>query len=240
MSTKPMIVAHRGASSEAPENTVEAFVLAFDRGADWIEGDFRLAKDGHVVCIHDSTTARTEPGSRELVVGDATLDELRHLDTLAPIPTLNEVLAVLPATGGLAIELKGGPDVALPAAAIVNGTGIEPSRVAFIAFDPETLRLAKQAASENPAWLVASFCEPAETVDQLIATAKRIGADGLDVEGDPAIVDEAFVQAVRRAGLSLHVWTVDDPAIARRFRALGIDSITTNRPKLIREALASD
>lgn len=232
-----MIIAHRGASSEAPENTLTAFRLAFEREANWIEGDFRITHDGHVVCIHDKTTTRTIPGIRDLVVAKATLAELGHLDTPTPIPTLKEVLGVLPPRGGLAIELKGGPSVSKPAAEIVNASGIDPSRVAFIAFNAETLQAAKLAAPKNPAWLVAGFCEPAHTVDQLIATARRVGADGLDVEGDLGVVDEAFVAAVRDAGLSLHVWTVDDPAVARRFAELGIDSITTNRPKLIRDAL---
>ena len=238
MPTLPLIVAHRGASQEAPENTLAAFNLAFEHGADWIECDVRLTADGHVVCIHDASTARTVPGSRELIVAESTLEELRHLDMAVPIPTLEEVLGVLPATGGLAIELKGDPAVSRPAAEIVNASGIEPARVAFIAFDSATLDAAKRGAPKNPAWLVAGFCEPAHTVDQLIATARRIGADGLDVEGDPAVVDEAFVDAVRKAGLSLHVWTVDDPAVAQRFAELGLDSITTNRPKLIRDALA--
>ena len=237
MPTLPLIVAHRGASQEAPENTLAAFNLAFEHGADWIECDVRLTADGHVVCLHDASTARTVRGSRSLVVSEATLEELRHLDMAAPIPTLAEVLGVLPLSGGLAIELKGGPAVSRPAAHIVLASRVEPARVVLIAFDPETLREAKRAAPKHPAWLVAGFCEPAHTVDQLIATAQRIGADGLDVEGDPAVVDEAFVDAVRKAGLSLHVWTVDDPAVAQRFAELGLDSITTNRPKLIRDAL---
>ena len=70
-----------------------------------------------------------------------------------------------------------------------------------------------------------------------VVTAQRIGADGLDVEGDPAIVGEAFITAVHGAGLSLHVWTVDDPVVARYFHALGVNSITTNRPKELRAAL---
>jgi glycerophosphoryl diester phosphodiesterase len=237
MPTLPLIVAHRGASQEAPENTLAAFNLAFEHGADWIECDVRLTADGHVVCLHDASTARTVRGSRNLVVSKATLEELRHLDMAVPIPTLAEVLGVLPLSGGLAIELKGGPAVSRPAAHIVLASRVEPARVALIAFDPETLREAKRAAPKHPAWLVAGFCEPAQHVEELIATAQRIGADGLDVEGDPAIVDEAFITAVHGAGLSLHVWTVDDPVVARYFHALGVNSITTNRPKELRAAL---
>lgn len=233
----PLIVAHRGASRDAPENTLAAFNLAFEHNADWIEADVRVTADGFVVCIHDASTARTVPGSRDLIVAESTLKELRHLDRAVPIPTLEEVLGVLPATGGLAIELKGPPAVAPPAAEIVNASGIDPERVAFISLDSETLEAAKRGAPKNPAWFVVRFCEPVQRVEELIATAQRIGANGLDVKADPAIVDEAFIKAVHGAGLTLHVWTVDDPVVARYFQAIGIDSITTKCPKELRAAL---
>ena len=73
-----MIVAHRGASSDAPENTLPAFRRAWELGADAIEGDFRLTKDGRIVCIHDKDTKRV--ADAKLVVSDATLAQLRTLD----------------------------------------------------------------------------------------------------------------------------------------------------------------
>ena len=72
------IVAHRGASLDAPENTLAAFRLAWSQGADAIEGDFRLTKDGRIACLHDDTTQRT--AGLDLTVADSTLAELRELD----------------------------------------------------------------------------------------------------------------------------------------------------------------
>ena len=252
---RPMtqIVAHRGASKAAPENTLAAFRLGFEQGADRIEGDFRITADGRVVCMHDKTTGRTTDEAHDFVVHDSVLAQLRHLDVGSwkgarfkgeGIPTLEEVLAVLPPKRGAVIELKGGPAVSRPAAELVKASGIEPGRLAFIAFDAETLAEVKRAAPEYPAWFLSSFKQDRETgrwnpsVEELIATAKRIKADGLDVKAEPAVVNEAFVAAVREADLALHVWTVNDPKLARRMAALGVDSITTDIPAETRAALS--
>lgn len=99
-----LLIGHRGASHEAPENTLTAFELAWEEGADGIEADFRLTRDGQIVCMHDENTRRTTGIS--LTVADSLLDDLRRLDVgrwrgLAwagtRIPTLSEVLAILPA-----------------------------------------------------------------------------------------------------------------------------------------------
>ncbi len=98
------VIAHRGASFNAPENTLAAFRLAWQQGADGIEGDFYLTDDGEIVCLHDSDTGRT--GDRKLSVGQSTLEQLRTVDVGISkgekfrgerIPTLAEVLAVVPA-----------------------------------------------------------------------------------------------------------------------------------------------
>lgn len=75
LSAEPFIVAHRGASHDAPENTLAAFELAWEQGADAIEGDFHLTQDGHIVCLHDKDTKRT--AGKKLVVGKSSLEELR-------------------------------------------------------------------------------------------------------------------------------------------------------------------
>lgn len=248
----PLIVAHRGASAQAPENTLAAFREGFELGADRIEGDFRVTSDGQVVCIHDETTGRTTGDAHDLVVRDSVVAQLKHLDVGSwknskyanePIPTLQEVLQGIPKDKGAVIELKGGPSVSKPSAETVKASGVGPDRLAFIAFDAETLATVKRAAPNYQAWYLSGFKlddstgEWSPTVQELIATARRIKADGLDVKANPAVVNEAFVKEVRDAGLSLHVYTVDDPVLARRMMELGVDSITTNTPGKIRKAL---
>ncbi len=113
-----VIVGHRGASFDAPENTIAAFKLAWEQQADGIEGDFYITKDKQVVCIHDADTKRT--AGKKLVVAESTLTELRELEygkwkdakfAGEPIPTFEEVLKVVPSGKLFVIELKVGPDI---------------------------------------------------------------------------------------------------------------------------------
>jgi glycerophosphoryl diester phosphodiesterase len=110
-----LIIAHRGASHDAPENTLASFKLAWEQKADGIEGDFYLTKDGKIVCIHDKTTKRTSGQKVELDVAASTLAELRKVDVGAwkdpkyageKMPTLEEVLAIVPAGKVFFIEIK--------------------------------------------------------------------------------------------------------------------------------------
>ena len=114
----PMIVAHRGASKQAPENTIPAFKLAWEQGTDAIEGDFQLTKDGAIVCIHDKDTKRVAGVKK--IVEDTTLEELRKLDVGAwfgenwrgtVIPLISEVLAAIPDGKKIYIEIKSGPEI---------------------------------------------------------------------------------------------------------------------------------
>ncbi len=113
-----LIVAHRGASEDAPENTLPAFRLAWEQGADAIEGDFYRTKDGQIVCIHDGDTKRV--AGEKLVVQESTLEELQRLDVGAwkgqqwagtRIPTLREVLETVPAGKRFYVEVKGSAEM---------------------------------------------------------------------------------------------------------------------------------
>ncbi len=125
------LIGHRGASFDAPENTLAAFRLAWEEGADGVEGDYRLTLDGEIVCLHDPTTRRT--AGINLAVAKATLAQLRELDVGSwkgeqwagePIPTLREVIATVPPGKRLFIELKSGPEILLPLAAILAESGL--------------------------------------------------------------------------------------------------------------------
>src|SRR5450631_227872 len=121
------LIAHRGASREAPENTQAAFDLAWRQGGDGIECDFRLTRDGRVVCIHDATTGRTS--GADISVAEASLDELRRLDIGLwkgeqwrgeRIVILEELLEQLPEGKSLFIELKCGPEIVEPLVTILQ------------------------------------------------------------------------------------------------------------------------
>ncbi len=235
------IVAHRGASSEAPENTLAAFRLGYEQ-ADACELDIHLSKDGQVVVIHDANTKRTAGFDRP--VAQQTLAELRTLDAGKgeKIPLLSEVVALIPDGKRLFIEIKCGPEVIPALVAVLEEGRKKPEQTALIAFNLETLRQAKLKLPTLQAyWLVGSKVDPKTgkppEVEDLIRRCKDAGLDGLDVEGKLP-VDAAFAGKVHAAGLKLYTWTVDDVELAKREAAAGVDGITTNKPLKIREALA--
>ncbi len=246
-----MIVAHRGASDEAPENTLAAFRLAWERGADAIEGDFYLTKDGQIVTIHDRDTARTAGGVK-LIVTDSTLAQLQALDVGAwkgdryrgeRMPTLEQVLAIVPAGKQIFIEIKSGPEIVPKLREVLEGASVTLDQVAVISFQEAVIVRVKQEIPRIKAfWLVGYQQDKATQAwspspDEVLRTLDRLGADGLDTEGNRRFVDQALADQLRQRGKEFHVWTIDKPADAQYFQSLGVDSITTNRPAEIRAAL---
>ncbi len=247
-----LLVAHRGASAEAPENTLAAFRLAWQRGADAIEGDFWLSKDGEIVCIHDATTERVSASN--LRVKDSTLAELRRLDVgiyRGPgfkgerIPTLDEVLNTVPEHGRIFIEVKCGPEI-VPALKEVLGRAKFPSsQVAVISFDSMVIHEVRRRMPHIAAHWLTGYERDKEsgewhpTEEEVLATLKRIQASGLDTHANLEIVDAGFVQRLRANKLEVHCWTVNDPLKALKLRELGVDSITTDRPRWLRDNLPS-
>ncbi len=238
------IIAHRGASHDAPENTIAAFQLAWEQHADAVELDIQLTKDGRIVAFHDLTTRRIAGMDRR--VDAQTYDELRGLTARFPqgahIPSIEETLATVPDGKRLFIEIKCGPEILPGLERALSASGKSAEQVVLIGFDIETM---KQARARFPGgtvcWVVASkkwSFGRAPSVAGVIAAAKSAQLDGLDVDARFAI-DATFVGKVREAGLKLFVWTVDDAKAARKLAALGVDGITTNRPGWLREQLES-
>lgn len=241
------IIAHRGSSEEAPENTLAAFRLGWQQ-ADACELDVHLSKDGQVVVLHDATTKRTAGLDRP--VDQQTLAELKALDAGSwkgpafvgeRIPTLKEVLDLLPEKKRLYIEIKCGPEVLPELQRTIEAFPAKADRLAIIGFDQETMVQAKRRLPRIPVYRLASYKKDRTTgkppeIDDLIAACKAGGLDGLDLEKKFPI-DAAFVAKVRTAGLKLVTWTVNDAETARAEAAAGVDGITTDRPLELRRAL---
>lgn len=242
----PLIVAHRGASQEAPENTLPAFKLAWQQGADAIEGDFQLTRDGHIICIHDADTKRVT-GIRK-VVKDSTLEELRELDAGAwfkpswkgtRLPTFAEVAATVPAGRKFYIEVKCGPEIVPVLLREIAASKLTPDQVVVISFNTRVIRELKSKAPQFKACWLSSFDRNGPLnppVAEVIATLRAIHADGFSSSADSRL-DPTYPQALREAGFEYHCWTVDEPKVAKRFEGLGARSITTNRPALLRASL---
>ncbi len=179
------LVAHRGASADAPENTLAAFRLAFARGADAIEGDFRLTRDKRIVCMHDATTKRT--AGVDKTVANATLAELRKLDVGGGerIPTLEEVLPLIPRGKHLVLEIKCGVEIVTHLKRALAETPSE--RVVVIAFDEDVLRAAKRKMPRFKTRLLVRFKRGKPSLQEITAMRKRCRADELGVPGDRVV-----------------------------------------------------
>lgn len=247
---EPLIVAHRGASHDAPENTMPAFLLAWERGADAIEGDFYLTSDGKIVCCHDTSTKRY--ANRDLVVKESTLAELQSLDvgkwkaeqyTGTQMPTLPDVLACVPDGKRVYVEVKCGPEIVPTLIHDFAASGLADKQIIVIAFNADVIAAVKQAAPQYKAYWLSSFKEQENgtmtpTIKTVLRTLKAIKADGFSSSKDG--VTDTLIEQVEELGYEYHVWTVDDAPTANRFRQWGANSITTNRPKFVRDALKSE
>jgi glycerophosphoryl diester phosphodiesterase len=246
----PNIIAHRGASYDAPENTLAAFRLAWEQEADGIEGDFMLTADGRIVCFHDIDAKRI--AGEPMVVKDSSLKELATLDIGRwkgeqwrgeRIATLEEVLDVIPAGKRFVIELKDGPEIVEPLARILADSEILSENLLIISLVDATIaECRKQLPHVTWHWLSGykqderGLWRP--TAEEVIATIQKLGAAGFGSLAKPEHFDAAFVQRLREAGIQeFHVWTVDDPDVARYYAQLGAWGITTNRPAFIRDSL---
>jgi glycerophosphoryl diester phosphodiesterase len=243
---EPMIVAHRGASRDALENTIAAFELAWNQGADAIEGDFWLTSDGHIVCFHDSDAKRLT--DIEQVVSQSTLAELRALDIGlkrgaafkgTQIPTLEEVLATIPKGKKIYIEIKCGSEIIPVLIEALAASGLQPEQVVAICFNATVLEALKARAPEYAVSWLCSFKEEKSgeitpTQEHVLETLAKIKADGLSSN---VHIPETVVKSVKEHGYAWHVWTVNDLAQAKRARQLGSTSITTDVPQVIRKGL---
>ena len=245
------IIAHRGYSQKAPENTVSSFKLAWENNTDACELDLYLTKDGKVVIIHDKDTKRTT-GVQKLVP-DSTLDELRTLDagswkdpkfTGEKLPTLEEALATMPmGKKRFFLEIKCGPEVVPAMTKILEPMRARADQLVIISFNLESCTAAKKALPWMKNYLIVGGKEKDKAKTQrkdvtpYIKQAKTASLDGLDLDMAWAWTPE-MVKQIRDASLGVFVWTVDEPADIARFKALGVDGITTNEPVVVRQELA--
>lgn len=241
-----MIVAHRGASRNAPENTLPAFRLAWEQGADAIEGDFHLSKDGTIVCIHDVKTEKL--ANKNLVVSESTLDELKALDVGAhfgasfkgtTIPTIAEVFATVPENKQIYVEIKCGPEIIPALLDEIEKSGLSTEQVVVISFEEAVIQALKVRAPQFKAFWLCSFKENylgrvSPRLESVLATLSEIDADGLSSN---VKIPKAFVAAVKERGFDWKVWTVNDSSTAVRMQAWGAKSITTDLPGPMRSFL---
>ncbi len=239
------IVAHRGASGEAPENTVASANLGWAQQADAVEIDVHLTRDGQVAVIHDPTLLRTT--GRDARVDELKLADIQTLDAGIwkgarwrgeRVPSLVEILATVPAGRRLFIELKAADGLVAALQRVVMAGPVNPERIVLISFEQEALSEAKRALPRCRALFLADTPEGAPgKLPGLIQLCREEGFNGLGVSaGWP--INERLVERLRAENLELNVWTVNDARRARELAAAGVASITTDRPGWLRGQLA--
>lgn len=229
---RPFIIGHRGASADAPENTLAAFLLAQTQGADGIEFDVQLSADGWPVVIHDGKLDRTTSGHG--LVQQFTVAELQALDAGQGerIPTLDEVFETLGPNFLYNVELKTAVlrDNGLAAAVADRIQSHNLARQTVVSsFNPLAVRYARRHLTQST-WVAHLSYKAALKFKHSLIPAQA-------VHPHYKMVDAAYMAWANKHGWRVNVWTVDDPTEAKRLVDLGVHGIITNKPKLIREAL---
>lgn len=237
-SGQPEIIAHRGASYIAPENTVASSKLAWELGADAVEVDIYLSKDNKIICIHDSNTKRTT--GQDHKVSETSSRVLRTLDAGTfkgprfkgeKIPFLKEIIRVVPEGKELVVEIKCGKEVLPFLEKEISKYG-KGKRFVFIAFDYNTICETKKVFPSNKCyWL----CSNSDLLQKNIALVQVSGLNGVSLSY--TLITNEVAARIRDLGLELFSWTVDDPSEARRLISLGVKGITTNRPGWLNEQI---
>ena len=233
------IIAHRGASFLAPENTLASAKLGWELGADAVEVDIHLSLDNRVMVIHDKTTSRTCLGKNFSIAKTPSMT-LRNLDAGSfkgeefkgeKIPFLEEVIKLIPENKKLVIEIKCKDDV-IPHLERIVEKSEKQSQLVFIAFDLKTIAEVKATFPDNECyWLSSSKSAVKKQMPEVVAAK----LDGINLEGK--IIDQETMDLARENNLKVLAWTVDDPEEAKRLIGLGVVAVTTNRPKWLKEQL---
>ncbi|MCB1015011.1 MAG: glycerophosphodiester phosphodiesterase [Acidimicrobiales bacterium] len=222
-----LVIAHRGASARFPENTVAAFEGARALGADWVELDVRLARDGALVVLHD-----------EALTDGRLLHTLTRGEIDPAVPSLAEALDACEGMG-VNVEIKNLPleDAYDPTMAVVPAVVEElrrrgdPERWLVSCFDLATVDACHELAPELPTAFLVLDPQGGDAVDVAAAHGHRA------LHPWVPMVDEALIERAHAAGLALNTWTVDDPERIVELAAHGADGVVTNAPDVARAAL---
>ncbi|HLA77442.1 MAG TPA: glycerophosphodiester phosphodiesterase family protein [Vicinamibacteria bacterium] len=242
----PLIIAHRGDSAHRPENTLASFASALEQGADLVEFDIQLTKDGQVVVIHDATLDRTTSGRGK--VSELTLAEIRSVSAGYPerfgnqfagerVPVLAEVLGLLRGRAKAMIEIKSDSvtdaeddGVEARMLAEVRRAGVE-GEVAVLSFDRRALARCRTLAPELVRGHLFYRATPAEVVEGARQVESRL------VMPEKGMLSEDLRDQAKRAGLLMATWVVDDPTELQSLARFDLYGVGSNRPGELLEAL---
>lgn len=243
------IIAHRGESLEAPENSLSAINMAWKNGVKIVEIDIRLSADHEIVVIHNKHTSHV--GNKRLSIEKSLLKELKSVDIGIKksktfegerIPTLIEVLNTVPMDGKLLIEIKCDQEIIKPLIPLLNETSLRDDQVEIIAFDIDMLTLIKKEGPQYKAlWLLnLDYYVPQGLLlikpHTIIKKLKQNGLDGVYAWAGK-MIDRSFVDAFKLEGYLFYVWTVNEVYEAQKLLDYGIDGLTTDRAQWMQQQL---
>jgi len=234
-----IVVAHRGASRAAPENTLSAMKKAIEYGVDYAECDVFRTKDSEIVLFHDEEMERTtgQPG----MIWEYTLAELREFEVGSwfseefkgePIPTLREVIQLVKGHIKLNIEVKVSgkdPDIAQQVVDIIRSENFA-KECMVTSFEKPVIEKVKEIAPDVITGFIFDEEHPPDIFEgnwEVVCSKRNI-------------VDEAFVRRAKQNGKRLFVWTVNYPVEMEKFIDLGVDGIITDAPDLLKQILAQN
>lgn len=232
------IIGHRGASFDAPENTVASARLAWEQNADAVELDVYPSADNRVMVMHDKTTKRVS--GVDYTISETKSSKLRKLDIGSwkdkkyageKIPFVEEMLKTIPAGKTLVIEIKSGSEILPYLKKAVHKSG-KIAQVKFISFGWGTILDTKKAFPDNKCYWLSS---EKKGLEAKIEESAKMGLDGVDLQSK--VIDQEVMDQCKKLDMEVLAWTVDDPTEAKRIADLGVLGITTNRPGWLREQL---
>jgi glycerophosphoryl diester phosphodiesterase len=232
----PLVIAHRGAAAEAPENTIEAFDLSVFLGADALELDVQQAGDGTLVVIHDSTVDRTTEADGPVAgFGGAELERLG-------VPALEEVLERY-AGLEITVDVKASSATA-EVVVLIERLERTPRTILYVEEGTSLGAFAtyggrRATSSRQAAWLAAELADGAGAATELPQGFPEVVHAPLDGPDGPIVTAE-LVAAAQRVGRTVQVWTIDDPGRMRRLCHWGVDGIITNDVRRAVELLKED
>ena len=246
-----LIIAHRGESHLAPENTLAAINLAWGNGATAVEIDVQLTIDKQIVVIHDEDTKRT--GDQKKTVKKSKLSELQSVDVGLykdeqwkgeRIPTLTEVLNTVPNNGKIIIEIKCNNEIIPYLISEIKKSQLKVTQIEIISFDYTVISEIKTQIPEYKIlWLLdLDYYYPAWILrvnkKRILEKITRSNLNGINVWAGK-VINEQFIEYFKHHGLLVYTWTVNDVKVAERLINQGVDAITTDRANWLKTQLTN-
>ena len=244
----PLIISHRGESSEAPENTLSAINLAWESGADGVEIDVHLTKDNQIVVIHNSRTKLIS--GKRFRIKSSTLENLKSLDICRTIrkkyyseriPTLNEVLLTVPPDKYIFIEIKCGLEIIPHLFQVLKQTHLSMEQIKIIGFGFNKITEIKKNFPEYEVFLnrrisLGKVFSRRSYWHNLIIKLKQSSLDGLNLSYTKSFNIKS-IEMFKQNKLKIFIWTVNNPKKAIRLISLGVDGFMSDRAGWIRKEL---